>query len=218
MNAVNTRSRVSFGSACLHLNRFRTGSCRAGMSIPMQLSIGAACLLTCLLPSVLAAADDPLAPYRAAMVTETERRDQNGDVCGREVIRRTRIDLKEQIQETYAVSASGQEKLVARTTTTQNNSIGKSTTTVESLLNPQADDLVVTSITTTVKSVPGGEVTTTETRDKLGTMVVTNRVTVKQNNGEQTTTVEALNADGQLVVTQNSTFKYPSALGILWLP
>lgn len=185
----------------------------------MQLAVAAvAAVVTNLLPVDLLAADDPLAPYRAAMVTETEKRDQNGDVCGREVTRRTRVDLKEQIQEIYTVSTSGQEKLVSRTTTTQNISMGKSVTTIESLLNPQADDLVVTSITTTVKSVPGGEVSTTETRDKLGRMVVTSRVTVKQDNGEQTTTIEALNADGQLVVTQQSTFKYPSPLGTLWLP
>lgn len=226
MNAGNTRSRVGFRSACLclgrscmQLNRFRPGSCRAGMfSRSMQLSVVAACLLTCLLPSVLAAPDDPLAPFRATTVTETEKRDQNGAVSGREIIRKTRIDLREQTQETYAATASGQVKLVARITTAQNNSTGKSVTTVESMINPQVDDLVVTSITTTIRDDSGGQVTTTETRDQAGTMITSNRTTVKQENGERTTTIESLNTEGKLVVTQKNTVQYPPSLVNLLLP
>ena len=152
------------------------------------------------------AGDDALAPYRVTKVTQTEERTTDGSVSRVEVIRDSRVDIKERVTETKTADASGNLKLSARTTWTQGTD-GAITTVVEQAM-PGIVDLVVVSKTTEVKDGAGGSRTIVETRDAQGQMVLTRQVEVEVQNGAVVTTVHTPDQSGNLYMSAR-TVKQP---------
>jgi hypothetical protein len=152
------------------------------------------------------AGDDPLAPYRITKVTQTEERATDGSVSRVELVRDSRVDVKERITETKTADASGNLKLTARTTVTQGTD-GAITTVVEQAM-PGIVDLVVVSKSTEVRDSSGGSHTIVETRDAQGQMVLTRQVEVEVQNGSVVTTVRVPDQNGNLYMSAR-TVKQP---------
>lgn len=167
----------------------------------------AGALAVAMAPFSLSAEDDPLAPYKVTQTTQTETYDDNGHVTGKEVIKDSKVDIKERIVEKYVRNGDG-IRLVGRTTTFQDTT-GKVVTTVEASLRPDADDPVVINVTTFTKDASGNSMTTIETRNVRGELDITRRVTVtKDKDGNRTvTTVETLDKYGRLVITSQTVAK-----------
>jgi hypothetical protein len=144
--------------------------------------------------------------YVRTATTETIKVDNNGRVKEVTTTVDTSVQVRRKVTETMRVDTNGIETVVYRRTDGY-NSVGRvaPVSTVIEGLGPDGLTLVVKSVTT-VSAIENGRVTTVETRNKSGLLVVTGRTTYQcDENGVRTTTVERPGADGELTVTQTTT-------------
>ena len=161
-----------------------------------------------LLVSAYGEEGSPADNKKITKVTETINRDKTGKLLSITVVKESKIAVTERITETQTVNEDGELHLTSRVTITQDAG-GNSLTMVERAL-PGYTDLVLTEITRITK-VADGSVTTTQTRDKFGTLTISKRITVSRDKaGNVSTTVETLNDAGLLIPTQTISTKISS--------
>jgi len=133
---------------------------------------------------------------------ETQDRDEDGAIKSVTTLKETTIYIKQTSFEVKKRNQFGSLVVACRTNDTVDIQGGRATI-VETLL-PGYSDLVVTSITT-VQKTPDGIVTTVQSRDKDGTMIIISRTTlVTKADGSTSTVVETLDKKGRLVPRQVS--------------
>jgi len=163
-------------------------------------------LLAGLRPSASRAADshpDALAQYRVTVTTETVNHNKDGTVKSRDVVRESRVDIREKVTETFAADEFGNLRVVYRQTATLSTR-GDSETYVEELRG-EPPQLVVISRTSVTKDAEGHPTTVEEVRDADGNMRMIKRTVVKRVRDQIVTLVEAPDQYGNLYQTQTVT-------------
>jgi hypothetical protein len=155
-----------------------------------------------------------LKKHAVIKTTETQDRDDNGNVISSRKVKTTQISIVQTCTETKKLDKFGNLVLAGRVTDTT-DTFGGRVQIVESRL-PGSYDLVTTAITT-VQVVPGltaaqssgivvqNTITTVQNRSTNGTMRIVSRTTTMVNpDGTISTTVETLDKQGRLVPKQTT--------------
>ncbi len=166
----------------------------------------AACLPGLLLP-LCAQNEDWTKKYVKTTVTETVDRNLDGNITGRTVVTDSRMEVRRKVTEVTRVDTNGIVHVVSRKTESF-DSLALRAIPIETVIEkPETPGgrLVVTAITTIVKT-DDGQVTTYEARDPgRGALTITKRITSSVNDhGQKVLTVETPDKHGRLVVTKTT--------------
>ena len=163
---------------------------------------------TCNPASLQADDNEWITEHFVTKTTETKDHNDEGEIIGIRTVTETRVSVVRNVTETQQRDSEGFLRLVGRTTVISETSGGR-ITIVEALVG-EDKELAVTAITTYVKT-PSKDVTTYDTRNSDGELILSKRVTNSRDpSGSVTTTVETPDKDGQLVVRQTTTYQETS--------
>lgn len=134
-------------------------------------------------------------------ITETINRDVDGNLVSIVRIAVTRVSHTETVTDTLTKNGIGQLRISGRKTE-QVDTFGNKTT-IEESLSGEPLQLTISSITTLTKGANDSSITETQTPDSNGALIVSQRIVIARNEaGALITTVETRNDQGQMIVTK----------------